>query len=119
MIDTPLPVPGTHARFATILPGQERVRVELMEQAGAVASPELAHNRRVLDGELVGLPDDLPAGSPIELTLSVGLDGRISCMALEPSSGRQLVLESYMEGVSDSDELEQQRSVVSALRWAR
>ena len=117
--NTPLPVPGTRARFATILPGQERVRVELMEQAGAVASPELAHNRRVLDGELVGLPDDLPAGSPIELTLSVGLDGRISCMALEPSSGLQLVLESYMEGVSDSDELEQQRSVVSALRWAR
>lgn len=117
--NTRLPVAGTQATFATILKGQDRVRVELMEQAGVVASPELAHNRRVLDGELVGLPNDLAAGSPIELTLSVGLDGRISCVAVEPSSGRQLLLESYVEGVSDQEDLEQQRAAVSGLRWAR
>lgn len=114
--NTPLPVRGAMATFATILDGQERVRIELMEQAGAVASPELDANRRILDGELSGLPADLAAGTPIDLTLSVGLDGRIACVARERSSGRDLLLESFMEGVADGAEEAQQRSAVSSLR---
>ena len=117
--NTPLPVEAVHTRVATILAGQERARIELMEQSGAVASPALEHNRRVLDGELVGLPADLDAGEPIDITLSIGLDGRIRCFAMEPKSGRQLVLESYMEGVSDNEELAEQQVVVSGLKFAR
>lgn len=115
--NTPLPVNGARARFATVMTGQERTRIELMEQSGAVASPELAHNRRVLDGELSGLPERLPAGSPIDITLLVGMDGRIRCVAVEPSSGRELVLESYMDGVSDDAELNEQKAVVTGLRF--
>ena len=117
--NTPLPVEAVHARVATILAGQERARIELMEQSGAVASSALEHNRRVLDGELVGLPPDLDAGEPIDITLSIGLDGRIRCLAMEPKSGRQLVLESYMEGVSDSEELAEQQVIVSGLKFAQ
>lgn len=113
--NTPLPVEGVTATFATILDGQETVRVELMEQAGAVAAPEIEFNRRVLDGELTGLPDNLPGGSPIDIKLSVRLDGRIECVATERSTGRELVLESYVEGVSDAAEAEAQREVVSGL----
>ena len=105
--NTPLPVEAVHTRVATILAGQERARIELMEQSGA------------LDGELVGLPADLDAGEPIDITLSIGLDGRIRCFAMEPKSGRQLVLESYMEGVSDNEELAEQQVVVSGLKFAR
>ncbi|MCZ2826063.1 MULTISPECIES: Hsp70 family protein [unclassified Modestobacter] len=117
--NAPLPVPGVQATFATIMPDQDRVRVELMEQAGAVASPEAAYNRRVLDGEIVDIPAGLPAGSQIDITLSVGLDGRLRCAATEPRSGRTLLLESYVEGVSDSSDVETQRAVVSGLRLAR
>lgn len=114
--NTPLPVEGVAATFATILDGQATVRVELMEQAGAVAAPEVEFNRRVLDGELTGLPANLPGGSPIDMKLSVRLDGRIECVATERSTGRELVLESYVEGVSDGAETEAQRKVVSGLR---
>jgi molecular chaperone DnaK (HSP70) len=117
--NTPLPVEGVHTRVATILAGQERARIELMEQSGAVASSAVEHNRRVLDGELVGLPADLEPGAPIDVMVSIGLDGRIRCSAMEPTSGRQLVLESYMDGVSDNEELAQQQLVVGGIKFAR
>jgi molecular chaperone DnaK (HSP70) len=117
--NTPLPVTGVRTTFATILPDQERVRVELMEQAGAVASAAAADNRRVLDGEIVDIPPGLPAGSPIDITLAVGVDGRLQCTATEPRSRRTLVLESYVEGVSDSADVQEQRAVVAGLRLVR
>lgn len=113
--NTPLPVERARATFATVLAGQRRVRVEIMEQAGAVAGADPAFNRRILDGELTGLPEDLPAGSPIDLELSVGTDGRLGCVARERSSGRQLVLESYMVGVADAPEADAQRRAVASL----
>jgi molecular chaperone DnaK len=114
--NTPLPVVGVEATFATIMPDQDRIRVELMEQAGAVASPEAEFNRRVLDGELVDIPSGLKAGSPVNITLSVGLDGRLRCTAIEPTSGKVLILESYVEGVSDSAEVHDQTAIVASLR---
>jgi molecular chaperone DnaK len=113
-----LPVVGATAKFATVMPDQERVRVEIYEQAGAVASEDIQFNRRVLDGELIDLPP-LKAGSPIELTLSVALDGRLSCTAVEPRSRSTLVLESYVEGVVDMAEAKSQEQSVGALRLKR
>ncbi|MET9227612.1 Hsp70 family protein [Lentzea sp. NPDC003310] len=95
----PLPATAT-TRFATIVNDQDRVRVQICEQAGDVPSSEPAHNRRVLDGELSGLPP-LPAGSLVEVTLGVSADGLLSVTAREPRSGRSLTLESYVDGVVD------------------
>jgi molecular chaperone DnaK (HSP70) len=114
--NTPLPVIGATATLATVVEGQARVRVELMEQAGSVAGEEVEFNRRILDGELSGLPEGLRAGSPIDFTLSVGTDGRIECIARERSSGKDLVLESYMDGVADSQEADAQRTIVDGLK---
>ncbi|MRH91677.1 Hsp70 family protein [Nocardia sp. SYP-A9097] len=113
--NTALPVKGARARFATILDGQDKIRVEVYEQAGAIASPDLRHNRRVLDGELVDVPH-LPAGSPIDIEFDIGADGRISCTATEPKSGRLLLLESYMEGVIDAEDSERQQTLLAGLR---
>lgn len=113
--NTPLPIDGVTATFATVVDGQERVRLELMEQAGAVAAPEVELNRRIVDGELTGLPPGLKAGSPIDLRLSVRMDGRIECVATERSTQRLLTIESYMEGVADGNETEQQRCMVGGL----
>lgn len=113
--NTALPVRGARARFATLLDGQDRIRVEVYEQAGAVASAQLAHNRRVLDGELIDVPH-LRAGSPIDIEFDIGADGRISCTATEPKSGRRLVLESYMEGVIDAADSAHQQTLLAGLR---
>ncbi|MEV6239119.1 Hsp70 family protein [Lentzea sp. NPDC051838] len=95
----PLPASAT-TRFSTIVDGQDRVRVQIYEQAGDLPSSDVAHNRRVLDGELSGLPP-LAAGSHVEVTLSVSADGLLSVSAREPRSGVTLDLQSYVDGVVD------------------
>jgi molecular chaperone DnaK len=109
--NTPLPVAQTEARFGTILEGQDSVRIQVYEQAGPEPSPEVGHNRRVLDGELTKI-GSLPAGSVIELTIKIAVDGRLTVVAHEPVSGRELILEAFVEGVVDSSETERLTRVV-------
>ncbi|MFG1641276.1 Hsp70 family protein [Amycolatopsis sp. NPDC049252] len=99
--NAPLPAAAT-TEFCTIVAGQDSVRVQVFEQAGELPSEDPAANRRVLDGELTGLPP-LPAGSPIELTLRVSEDGLLRVTAREPRSGTVLELEAYMDGVVDGE----------------
>jgi molecular chaperone DnaK len=111
----PLPASRTTLSFGTILQEQESVRTQLFEQAGSVLSPETAHNRRILDGELTGL-QDLPAGSVIEITIDISVDGRIALCAREPQSGKTLTLEAFVEGVIDSAKGARLSDVVGYLR---
>jgi molecular chaperone DnaK len=96
--NTPLPA-SVITPFATLLDNQATLRIQIFEQAGAIASEEVGHNRRVLDGEFVGLRDQ-PAGSRVDVTVSVGLDGRLDVTACE-RRGRELKLEAFVEGVVD------------------
>ncbi len=100
-----LPIAKVESRFGTILPDQGSVRIQVYEQAGPVSAAEIEHNRRVLDGELTGL-GRLPAGSVIRLTMKIAVDGRLTVIAHEPRSGRELRLEAFVEGVIDSAETE-------------
>jgi molecular chaperone DnaK len=109
--NTSLPVSRTEERFGTILANQETVRLQVFEQAGPAPSPEVEHNRRVLDGELTGL-GELPAGSLIRITLAVAVDGRLTLTAVEPVSGRELTLEAFVEGVVDGADTERLTRVV-------
>lgn len=100
-VNTPLPVTRTEERFGTILDNQESVRIQVYEQAGSAPSAEVEHNRLVLDGELTQIPP-LPAGSVIKVTVRIAIDGRLTVLAHEPTSGRELVLEAFVEGVVDA-----------------
>jgi molecular chaperone DnaK len=100
---TQLPVERVEERFGTILEDQESVRVQVYEQAGPAPSAEVGHNRRVLDGELTGI-GSLPAGSLIRITMRIAVDGRLTVIAHELRSGRELRLEAYVEGVVDGAE---------------
>ena len=109
--NTPLPVAQTEERFGTILADQDSVRIQVYEQAGPTLSPEIGHNRRVLDGELTKI-GSLPAGSVIRITIKIAVDGRLTVVAHEPVSGRELTLEAFVEGVVDSSETERLTRVV-------
>jgi molecular chaperone DnaK len=111
--NTPLPASAT-AEFCTIVDGQDRVRVQVFEQAGDLPSEDPAHNRRVLDGELIGLPE-MPAGSRIEVTLRVSAGGLLSVTAREPRSGAELTLRAYVDGVVDARATDQLAGALTAL----
>jgi molecular chaperone DnaK len=115
LANTPLPVEQVEERFGTIVENQESVRVQVYEQAGPAPSQEAGHNRRVLDGELTGL-GSLPAGSLIRLTMRIAVDGRLTVVAHEPRSGRELRLEAYVEGVVDGAETERLTRLVGLTR---
>jgi molecular chaperone DnaK len=80
-----------------------------------VLSPEVEHNRRVLDGELTGL-SKLPAGAVIQVTLRISVDGRLTVIAHEPRSRKELTLEAFVEGVIDAAETERLAKMVSQTR---
>ncbi len=111
--NAPLPATATVA-FCTIVDGQNRVRVQIFEQAGDLPSEEVAHNRRVLDGELSNLPP-LRAGSQIEVTLRVSPDGLLSVTAREPRSGVSLNLQAYVDGVVDASAADQLASALTGV----
>jgi molecular chaperone DnaK len=111
----PLPVAAAEVFVATILDAQGAVRIEVYEQAGAVPSEEVVDNRRVLDGELTGLPPDLPAGEPLRIVFSLGLDGRLEVTATEPRSGARLRLSAYIDGVLDDGERAETAARLSGL----
>jgi molecular chaperone DnaK len=113
--NTPLPVDRTEHKFGTILANQGTVRIQVYEQSGAVLSPEVEHNRRVLDGELTGL-GKLPAGSVIQITLRIAVDGRLTVVAFEPRSRKELTLEAFVEGVIDSADTERLTEMVRRTR---
>jgi molecular chaperone DnaK (HSP70) len=115
--NTPVPVREREQGLGTIVDGQEAVRIQVFEQAGSVRSPEVAHNRRVLDGELVGM-GQLPAGSVISIEVSVSADGRLTVTAEEPHSGRRLTLEAAMDGVVDAAETERLQALVGMTELA-
>ncbi|MEV7628692.1 Hsp70 family protein [Actinoplanes sp. NPDC089786] len=98
----PLPVTGNDLTVATILDGQRSVKIEVYEQAGTTESPAPGDNRRILSGELTGLPAKLPAGSPIDIRFELGLDGRLAISATEPRSRARLTIEACIEGVLDN-----------------
>lgn len=100
----PLPVMDGHITLATILDNQSSARIEVYEQAGAIESATLENNRPVLDGELSDIPANLPAGSPIRVSLRLGTDGRLTLVAIEPKSGASLTVEACIEGVLDGAE---------------
>ena len=111
----PLPVEHRECVVATILNGQPSMRIQVYEQAGSVESAAVADNRRVLDGELTGLPASLPAGSPIRVALSLGLDGRLSLTATEPVSRASLTLAAYIDGVLDGAARDRAAATLSQL----
>ena len=113
--NTPLPVDKTEHRFGTILSDQGSARIQVYEQSGAVLSPEVEHNRRVLDGELTGL-GKLPAGSVVQITLRIAVDGRLTVIAHEPRSRRELTLEAFVEGVIDSADTQRLTEMVRRTR---
>lgn len=116
--NTPLPVYRKEHVVATIVNGQERARIKLYEQGGALPSKEYADNRIVLEGEIVGIPLR-PSGTPLALFVSIDLDGRITVESGEGKARTKLEVEAFIHGVLDDAEVVEQRKVVSGLALDR
>ena len=77
--------------------------IALYEQAGAVASADLRDNHPITEGEGVisGIPPQ-PAGAPIDIWMSVDVDGRLGVRARERASGQVLQIQITVGVLSDA-----------------
>lgn len=97
--NTPLPADTEPLMAATVSDMQTEIRIEIWEQAGAVASPELTHNRLVGEGTISDL-SPLPAGSPVEITFRIDGTGRLNVRAVELTTNRVLDVEFDLGGLA-------------------
>jgi hypothetical protein len=113
---TQLPYDAEKFTAGTTVAGQESIAIEIWEQAGAVPDQALDSNHRVDDAGLIeGLgPFGLPAGSPIDITISVDAEGTVNLLAVEPTSGKELIM-SVKIAIMPDEKVEEYKATVSAL----
>ncbi|GIH25562.1 molecular chaperone DnaK [Acrocarpospora phusangensis] len=109
----PLPADVTEG-FATLDDFQTRVAIEVMEQAGAVASDLIEDNNKIAEGDLK-IPPDKPAGFPIEVTFTLDTSGLLHVTARENETGERLELSVQIGGMSE-EEVAESRAALSRVQ---
>jgi molecular chaperone DnaK len=98
----PLPASPDTKQFYTAYPDQQSIEVEVWEQAGSVASSDLADNNKIGQGTITGLPP-LPKDSPIDVTFKMNEMGLLKVEAVELKTGKKLNMELQIKGWSEED----------------
>jgi len=99
--NTRLPVSVSRV-FQTVQDNQRRVNVQVME--GDAPDPEacsLLGNCRIFD-----LPENLPKGSPVEVTYAFDTAGRISVTARDKTGGREASIEIQRRGTLTEEQVD-------------
>ncbi|MBV8540375.1 MAG: Hsp70 family protein [Pseudonocardiales bacterium] len=110
-----LPTGVRELEVATLLDGQREVQIELYEQSGVVAGPDLAENKALNDGRgSITCPPALPAGSPVDIALRVDTEGLLTLTATERSTGNDLTVEVRV-GVLSAEQVEEATKIVSGI----
>ena len=89
-------------QFVTTSPNQQRIHVYILE--GEAADPEAC--TLIGDFQIVNLPPNLPAGSPVEVTYRYDANGRIHAEAREVTSNKAAATEVVRDSGLDDQGLE-------------
>jgi molecular chaperone DnaK len=84
-----LPADSGLRSYATAFDDQESVLLEVYEQAGSIASPQLKHNTLVASGRLADLPGGL-AGREFKVAFTMNEAGELRVYAREDESGQEV-----------------------------
>ncbi|EMF00787.1 Hsp70 family protein [Streptomyces mobaraensis NBRC 13819 = DSM 40847] len=85
--------------FHTIRDDQRKVRIEVMEQAGAVESDEPAHNTAVAEGTLK-IPPGKPKRWPFQCVFTLDTSGLLNVVATERETGERIEISVRIGGLS-------------------
>jgi molecular chaperone DnaK len=107
----PLPAAPQTQQFYTKYPDQTSILIEIWEQAGSVASSDLADNAKIGQGVISDLPE-LPKGSPVDVTFRMNDTGVLTVDAEELRTHKKLKLDLHIKGLS-GDQLEAATDTVS------
>lgn len=111
--NTPLPATVENG-FATVWPDQSAVEIDVWEQAGSVASPEVEHNIHIGDAELSGLPKG-PGGTPFNVEFHLTDTGLLHVRAWDPATGSEVDFDIQIGGMAQAD-VDRARGAVALIR---
>jgi molecular chaperone DnaK len=109
--NTPLPAAPPTQTYGTAYDNMVSIVLEIWEQAGATASPQLVDNAKIGEGRIDGLPP-LPVGSPVQVTFSMDEMGTLRVHAVEGRTRQELSMELAIAGLS-TEQLDDARSAVA------
>jgi molecular chaperone DnaK len=113
---TQLPYDAAPYVARTIVANQDRLEIEIWEQAGALAGRGMQDNHLVSNtGYITGLgPLSLPQGSPVHINFQVDAEGTVTVHATEPRSGNDVRVEGRIALLSQA-EVEKAKANVSGM----
>jgi molecular chaperone DnaK (HSP70) len=118
LVDAQTQLPFEREPFvaSTVVAGQQEIKIEIWEQAGASPGRELAENHPLdASGKIEGLaPFALPAGSPVNLEIWIDDEGTVHLKAVEPASKNKLTL-SVRISILSAEQVDKAKQAVAAL----
>lgn len=110
-----LPTGVRELSAVTVMDGQREILIELYEQSGAVAGPDLAENKELNEGRgSIPCPPALPAGSPVDIRLEVDEEGLLKLKATERSTGEKLDVQVRVSVLS-AEQIDEATKVISGI----
>ena len=100
----------------TQVANQTSVNIEIFENASNDEYVEEELCKPLVDGELGPLPENLPAGAPIDVVFKIDENGLLSIDAEHKPSGATKHLEVNLQNALTQKELEEEIKKVSGLR---
>jgi molecular chaperone DnaK (HSP70) len=107
----PLPAAPEKQQYYTADPDMTSIVIEIWEQAGSVASSDLADNTKIGEGVISDLPA-LPKGSPIDVTFTMNDTGVLKVEAEELRTHKKLKFDLRIRGLSGG-QLQEAKDAVS------
>ncbi|MDQ2879852.1 MAG: Hsp70 family protein [Actinomycetota bacterium] len=110
-----LPTDIRELAAATVEDCQPEIQIELYEQSGVMAGPDLAENKELNEGRgSIPCPPALPAGSPVDIQLQVDAEGLLILNATERSTGKELKVEVRVSVLS-TKQVDEATKIVSGI----
>jgi molecular chaperone DnaK (HSP70) len=111
-----LPV-AVRRSFGTVRDNQDVVTVRVIEQGGGIESSDPYVNKIIAEASITGIPHGYPAGSEIEITLSMGFDGILELSAVhEGMADRPLRVQIETSAALSQAEVARERAQVANVR---
>ena len=108
--NTPLPADSGPTVYETVAENQRTVNLEVWEQAGAVASDQPEHNKKIGEGRLEQLPPG-PAGTPFQVVFHMTETGLLQVRAWEEKSQQEVQFEIQIGGLDETEVMQATEAV--------
>lgn len=102
--------------FATHEANQENVEIAVFENELSEDHVEISISKEIGTGLIDGIPSNLPAGSPIQVTFRINEEGRLDIHAIETTGKKELNLTVETTSVISGQELEEAKERSKAIK---